>query len=71
MKKGTKIIKDKIQAINPSVTDELLDLLYDYIIEKRYEKDQECMHNEDAFKSTQKALKEFQMMSLNSNNLHA
>lgn len=71
MKKGTKIIKDKIQAINPSITDELLDLLYDYIIEKRYEKDQECMHNEYAFKSMQKALKEFQMMSLNSNSFHA
>lgn len=69
--KKIDIIKNKIQTINPSVTDELLDLLYEYMIEKRHEKDQECMHNEEAFKSAQKALKEFQMMSLNSNNLHA
>lgn len=68
--KGTEIIKNKIQAINPSVTDELLDLLYEYIKEKRYEKDQECMHNEEAFKSAQRALREFQMMSLKPNNFH-
>lgn len=71
MKKRTEIIKNKIQAINPSVTDELLDLLYEYMIEKRYEKEQEWMHNEEAFKSAQRALKEFQMMSLNSSSFHA
>lgn len=68
--KKIDIIRSKIQSIYPSITDELLDLLYEYIMEKRCEKDQKCLRNEETYKSAERALKEFPMMSLKPNNFH-
>lgn len=39
-------IKNKIHTVNPNITDELLDLLYEYVAERTYEIMYDAKNNE-------------------------
>ena len=54
--KTSEMVKEEIRTINPEITDELLDLLYEYIKLKKYEKDIEAMNNEPAAIETRKVM---------------
>lgn len=52
----SEMVKEEIRTINPEITDELLDLLYEYIKLKKDEKDIESMNNEPAAIETRKVM---------------
>ena len=39
-------LKNKIHTVNPNITDELLDLLYEYITKRTYENMRDVKNNE-------------------------
>lgn len=54
--KTSEMVKKEIRTINPEITDKLLDLLYEYIKLKKYEKDIEAINNEPAAIETRKVM---------------